>query len=67
MRAWRDCIQEADLIRGICGACGRYETAKVRDVRKSGGGRGLCGGSGKEQEWMGCFLDYLRAFGINAD
>ena len=22
---------------------------------------------GQEQEWMGCFLDDLRAFGINAD
>ena len=21
----------------------------------------------KEKEWMGCFLDNLRAFGINAD
>ena len=22
---------------------------------------------GQEKEWMGCFLDVLRAFGINAD
>ena len=22
---------------------------------------------GQEKEWMGCFLNYLRAFGINAD
>ena len=22
---------------------------------------------GKEKDWMGCFLDDLRAFGINAD
>ena len=22
---------------------------------------------GQEKEWMGCFLDDLRAFGINAD
>ena len=22
---------------------------------------------GQEKEWMGCFLDNLRAFGINAD
>ena len=22
---------------------------------------------GKEQEWVGCLLDNLRAFGINAD
>ena len=50
---------------GICGAHGGYETAEVRVVRRSGGGRGLCGGSGKK--WMRCFLDDLRAFGINAD
>ena len=37
----------------------------MRDVRRNGGGRGLCGGQGKK--WMGCFLDNLRAFGINAD
>ena len=24
-------------------------------------------GGGQEKEWMGCFLDDLRAFGINAD
>ena len=29
------------------------------------GGTGCVGGQGKE--WMGCFLDDLRAFGINAD
>ena len=43
-----------------------YETAEVRDVWRTGGGRGLRGG--QEKEWMGCFLwDDLRAFGINAD
>ena len=43
-----------------------YETAEVRDVWRTGGGRGLRGG--QEKEWMGCFLwDNLRAFGINAD
>ena len=30
-----------------------------------GGGAGYVGG--QEKEWMGCFLDDLRAFGINAD
>ena len=30
-----------------------------------GGGRGLRGGQIKG--WMGCLLDDLRAFGINAD
>ena len=29
------------------------------------GGAGCVGG--QEKEWMGCFLDELRAFGINAD
>ena len=29
------------------------------------GGAGCVGG--KKKEWMGCFLDDLRAFGINAD
>ena len=29
------------------------------------GGAGYVGG--QEKEWMGCFLDDLRAFGINAD
>ena len=37
----------------------------MRDVRRNGGGRGLCGGPGKRV--VGCFLDDLRAFGINAD
>ena len=65
MRASRRLTQEADLVRGIYGAYGGYETAEVRDVRRIGGRRGLCGGPGKK--WMGCFLDDLRAFGINAD
>ena len=38
----------------------------MRDVRRDGGGRGLCVG-GQEKEWMGFFLDDLRAFGINSD
>ena len=38
----------------------------MRDVRRNGGGRGYCVG-GQEKEWMGCFLDDPRAFGINAD
>ena len=29
------------------------------------GGAGCLGG--QEKEWMGCFLDDLRVFGINAD
>ena len=29
------------------------------------GGAGCVGG--QEKEWMGCFLDDFRAFGINAD
>ena len=39
--------------------------AEVRDVRRNGGGAGCVGG--QEKEWMRCFLDDLRAFGINAD
>ena len=49
----------------IYGAQGGYETAEVLDVRRNCGGRGLCGGQGKRVD--GCFLDDLRAFGINAD
>ena len=36
-----DFTQEADLVCGICGAQGGYETAEVRNGRKLGGGRGL--------------------------
>ena len=53
-------MQKADLVCGICGAHGGYESAEVRDVRRNSGG-------GQKQECMGCFLDDLRAFGINAD
>ena len=34
-------------------------------VRRNGGGAGCVGD--QEKEWMGSFLDDLRAFGINAD
>ena len=54
-----------DFVHGICGAHVGYETAEVRDVRRIGGGRGLCGG--QEKEWMWSFLDDLRAFCVNAD
>ena len=37
----------------------------MRDVRRIDGGAGCVGG--QEKEWMVCFLDDLRAFGINAD
>ena len=50
-----DFTQEADRVRGICGAHAGYETAKVPDVRRDGGGRGLCGGvrkkSGRGVSW----------------
>ena len=42
-----DFMQEADLVCVFFGAHGGYETAEVRDVRRNGGGRGLCGGPGK--------------------
>ena len=42
-----DFTQEASLVCGICDGHGGYETAEVRDVRRIGGGRGLCGEPGK--------------------
>ena len=33
----------------------------MRDTRRADGGHG------QEKEWTGCFLDDLRAFGINAN
>ena len=47
------------------GAYGGHETAEVRDVRRTGGGRGLRVGAGKRVD--GCLLDDIRAFGINAN
>ena len=38
---------------------------KCAIFREIVGGAGCVGG--QEKEWMGCFLDDLRAFGINAD
>ena len=38
---------------------------QVRDVRRDGGGRGLCGGPGKRVD--GVFPGRPQAFGINAD
>ena len=35
------------FVCGICGAHGGYETAEVRNFRRNGGRRGLCGGPGK--------------------
>ena len=40
-------MQEADLVRGISGSHGGYETFEMRDIRRIGGTRGLCGGPGK--------------------
>ena len=37
----------------------------MRDVRRIGEGAGCV--EDLEKEWMGCFLDDLGAFGINAD
>ena len=47
--------------------------AKIEDTRllkcvlfgELVGGAGCVGG--QEKEWIGCFLDALRGFGINAD
>ena len=38
---------EVDPVRGICGVHGGHETVEVRDIRKVGGGRRLCGEPGK--------------------
>ena len=48
-----DYTQEEDLVRGIFGAHGRHETAKVRGVRRTGWERGLRGGAVdvKKNEW----------------
>ena len=44
----------------------RMEDARLpKCVMRTGGGAGCVGR--QEKEWMGCFLDDLRAFGINAD
>ena len=42
-----DFTQKADLVCGVCGAHGGYETAEVRDVRRNGWERRLYGGAGK--------------------
>ena len=58
-----DFTQEANIVCGICGAHGGYETAESKCVMFGD----MVGGADQEKEWMGCFLDDLRAFGINAD
>ena len=55
-----DYTQKADLVCGICGAHGGYETAEVRGVRRNGGGRELCGGAGKRVD--GVFPGRLQIF-----
>ena len=50
------------------GFVARMEDTRLPKCVMSGelvGGAGCVGG--QEKEWMGCFLDYLRAFGVNAD
>ena len=42
-----DFAQEANPVRGICGAHGGHETAGVHDVRRTSRGRGLRWGPGK--------------------
>ena len=42
--------QEADPVRGVCGAHG-HGTAEVRDVRRTDGGRGLRGGGRIKSGW----------------
>ena len=45
---------------GICGTHGGCETAEVRDVRRNGEGRGLCGGAGKRVD--GVFPGRFQSF-----
>ena len=59
-----DSTQKVDLFRGVCGVHGKYEPNCAMFVELVGGA-GCVGG--QEEEWMGCFLDDFRAFGINAD
>ena len=42
-----DYAQQLDRVRGICGAHGGHGTAEVRDVRRTGVGRGLRGATVK--------------------
>ena len=56
---------EEDRFDWICGPHEGHETAEVRDVWKTGGGRGLRGGSPKRVG--GVFVDDRIAFGISAD
>ena len=62
------CYQIALIwVNGQCEILGRTLTRLPMCVMFGGmvGGAGCVGG--QEKEWMGCFLDDLRAFGINAD
>ena len=52
----------------FAGSVARMEDARLPKCVMFGemvGGAGCVGG--QEKEWMGCFLDDLRAFGISAD
>ena len=60
-----DYEQEADPVRGICGAHGGHERLpKCVMLKELIGGAGCVGG--QEKEWTGCLPDDLRTFGINA-
>ena len=52
-------MQEADLVCGICGAHGGYETAEVHDVQRNGKERGLGRGQGKRVD--GVFPELSRS------
>ena len=54
-----------DLVCGICGAREDTTLSKCVMFGQMVGGAGCVGY--QEKEWMECFLDDLRAFGINAD
>ena len=52
--------QEVNLVREIYCAHGGSETAEVRDVRRTGGGRGLSGGAGKRGDRV--FPERIQSF-----
>ena len=53
------------LFEGFVARMGDTRLPKFGMFGELVGGAGCVGGKGKE--WMGCFLDNLRAFGINDD
>ena len=51
----------------FAGFVGRMEDTRLLSYVMFGRVKGAGCVSGQKKEWTGCFLDDLRAFGINAD